>query len=116
MSDRQSWQGERGTRHARGYGSRWDKLRIRILERDLYLCQPCKRDGRLTPLGVRLYDHAVDHVVPKSQGGTDDPDNLEAICSACHDVKSAREAKEAQGSTVKPRVEYDADGWPVWDR
>ncbi|WP_340618711.1 HNH endonuclease, partial [Xenorhabdus entomophaga] len=34
-------------RHARGYGSKWDKLRERILRRDKYLCQECLRSGRV---------------------------------------------------------------------
>lgn len=115
MSKRQAWH-DRGSRHERGYDRRWDKLRVRILARDSYLCQQCLRDGRVTPLAVKPYDHAVDHIIPKAQGGTDDPDNLEGVCKDCHDVKSQREAKEGQGATLKPRVEYDADGWPVWDR
>ena len=46
MSDRKSWQGERGSRQARGYGGSWDKLRLRILKMDNYLCQqmPARRD------------------------------------------------------------------------
>ncbi|WP_425610863.1 HNH endonuclease [Xanthomonas albilineans] len=35
------------------------------MQRDQGLCQPCKQSGRLTPAV------AVDHIVPKSQGGTD---------------------------------------------
>lgn len=71
------------------------------------------RQGRVTPLAVKPYDHAVDHIVGKAKGGTDDPDNLQSLCSPCHDAKSEREAKDGQG--VKPRPEYDADGFPVWE-
>jgi len=109
-----SWGGNRGTRHERGYDSKWDKLRLRILERDLYLCQQCKREGRATPLKVRPHDHCVDHIVPKFKGGTDDPSNLESLCQEpCHRIKSEREAKEGQGA--KPRPVYDANGYPVWE-
>ena len=101
------WQGDRGSRHERGYGADWVKLRLRILRRDGYLCQQCRRDGRPTPATD------VDHIIPKAKDGTDDPDNLEALCKPCHKAKTAREALEAQG--IKPRPRYGADGWPVWD-
>ena len=84
------WDGN-GSRHQRGYGTAWDKLRLRILKRDCYLCQECKRQGRLTPLKVRPRDHAVDHIVPKAHGGTDDEANLESLCASCHSAKTARE-------------------------
>ena len=32
----------------------------------------------------------VDHVVPKSKGGTDHPDNLQLLCSACNRLKGDR--------------------------
>lgn len=35
---RKPW-ADRGSRHARGYGSGWQKLRLRILDRDKHLCQ-----------------------------------------------------------------------------
>ncbi|MCO7226001.1 HNH endonuclease [Pleionea sp. CnH1-48] len=34
----------------------------------------------------------VDHITPKSRGGTDEPDNLQSLCYPCHDYKTAREA------------------------
>lgn len=112
--DAPSWGGIRGTRHERGYGSTWDKLRLRILKRDLYLCQECKRQGRVTPLAVYPKDHAVDHIIRKSKGGTDHPSNLQSLCAyPCHWEKSQAEAKEAQG--VKPKPVYDERGFPVWD-
>ena len=91
----------------------WVAARRRALMRDNYLCQECLRNGRPTPLGVKPYDHAVDHITPKVKGGTDDPDNLQSLCAPCHDAKSEREAKEGQGAKTKPR--YDADGFPVWE-
>ncbi len=77
----------RGSRHARGYGREWEKLRERIIERDERLCQECLRNGRTT-MGTE-----VDHVLPKSQGGTDDPSNLELKCGPCHRAKTARESQ-----------------------
>ena len=89
------------SRHARGYDHRWVKLRAVILKRDDHLCQPCLRQGRPTPA------KAVDHIVPKAKGGTDDPGNLEATCDECHKAKTQAEA------TVKKRVTFGLDGWPA---
>lgn len=33
----------------------------------------------------------VDHIMPKSQGGTDDWSNLQALCKSHHSEKTARE-------------------------
>lgn len=59
------------------------------MQRDAGLCQPCLRSG------FTVLASAVDHVVNKAQGGTDDEDNLQAICGECHKAKTAREG--AQG-------------------
>jgi 5-methylcytosine-specific restriction endonuclease McrA len=101
------WAG-RGSRHERGYGSNWVKLRKLILDHDGYICQPCKRAGRLTPATE------VDHIKPKAQGGDDGADNCEAICHDCHMDKTKREAAEAQGRSVKQRLRFDAKGNPIW--
>ncbi|EEZ2543449.1 TPA: HNH endonuclease, partial [Escherichia coli] len=34
------------SRHQRGYGSKWDTIRARVLKRDNHLCQNCLRNGR----------------------------------------------------------------------
>ena len=91
----------RKSRHERGYGREWGKLRKIILERDNYLCQPCKAEGRITA------GNQVDHIKPKAKGGTDDPDNLQCICGPCHDAKTI----EDKGG--KARMTFGADGWPV---
>ncbi|MWM31795.1 HNH endonuclease, partial [Escherichia coli] len=33
------------SRHQRGYGSKWDSIRARVLKRDKGLCQLCLRAG-----------------------------------------------------------------------
>lgn len=96
-------QEKRGTRQERGYGSEWTRLRERILLRDKGLCQPCDYQGKVSPATE------VDHIVPKSQGGTDDQTNLQSICSACHKIKTAFESKGERASSrpewlPEPRV------------
>jgi 5-methylcytosine-specific restriction endonuclease McrA len=93
------------SRHERGYGWQWTKTRAIILARDNGLCQPCLANGRPTPATE------VDHISPKHKGGTDDHDNLQAICDQCHTAKTEREAAEAQGRRVRQTI--GADGWPL---
>mgnify|MGYP003875243817 CR=1 FL=1 len=78
----------------RGYGGRWRKLRALVMNRDQWLCQPCKRSGRAAPAAM------VDHIVNKAEGGTDNADNLEAICRSCHQTKTQQEA--ARGRQRQP--------------
>ncbi|HVQ45126.1 MAG TPA: HNH endonuclease [Candidatus Saccharimonadia bacterium] len=57
-------------------------LRFRILARDHFRCVYC---GASAHDGARLH---VDHVRPRSQGGTNDPSNLVTACSDCNLGKS----------------------------
>ena len=79
------WQSERGSSTKRGYGYAWQKLRKVALIRDMYLCQVCLNSGRLTPATT------VDHIIGKTDGGTDELSNLQSLCNACHNHKTAKE-------------------------
>lgn len=57
------------------------------MDRDNYLCQPCKAAGKWRRATQ------VDHITPIAQGGTEEPSNLQAICKPCHDAKTQREAR-----------------------
>lgn len=89
------------TRKEQGYGHAWDKLRLVILKRDKHLCQYCLAKGYPVP------GNEVDHIVPKSKGGSDDPANLQVLCSPCHRDKTIRD----KGYRVRPRI--GPDGWPI---
>ena len=91
----------RTSRHQRGYGTAWNKLRHRILERDKRLCRACWRKGLIT-----VATH-VDHIVPKARGGGDEETNLQSLCEPCHSLKTIEDA----GGKPKPR--FGVDGWPV---
>lgn len=79
----------------RGYDYAWQKIRDWVMQRDTGLCQPCLK------LGAVSAAQEVDHIVPKAQakrlGWTreqmDARENLQAICKACHAVKTARESR-----------------------
>jgi len=69
----------------------WEALRIRILERDAWLCQPCLRAKRITRADT------VHHIVPVKEAWDRrlDPTNVESICRACHNrIHGRREAPQ----------------------
>lgn len=84
---RKPWQHAQPSRHARGYGAAWNRLRKEILERDNYTCYRCHGEA-----------DGVDHVKPKAQGGTDDPMNLAAICGDCQQKKAGREGAQGRAT------------------
>lgn len=59
-------------------------LRFRILERDGFKCVYC---GRKPQKGNDV-ELQIDHIYPKSKGGTDLPDNLVTACRECNLGKS----------------------------
>jgi 5-methylcytosine-specific restriction protein A len=78
------------SRHARGYGNDWYKLRARVMERDKWLCQSCLEKGYVTPA------KQVDHIIPKSEGGQSTEQNCRALCHKCHVLKTASESHRAR--------------------
>jgi 5-methylcytosine-specific restriction protein A len=84
----------RGSAAKRGYGGAWDKVRRQTLARDGFLCQPCKRAGRIVAATE------VDHVTELADGGARLAlGNLLAVCHGCHVRKTwkARKARTGGG-------------------
>jgi 5-methylcytosine-specific restriction protein A len=81
----------RGSRHERGYGAAWDRLRVQVLARDKGVCQEHIKAGLF-----RLA-RDVDHIRNRQAGGTDDMNNLQSLCRECHQAKTAREARMGRG-------------------
>jgi len=69
-------------------------VRATILLRDGNRCRSCGwRHGDPVPLrkGRHLYRGLeIDHIHPKSAGGSDDPSNLQVLCTSCNTSKGAR--------------------------
>jgi 5-methylcytosine-specific restriction protein A len=59
------------------YGRSWARIRAAFLSANP-LCERCKRDGRLTPAEM------AHHKVRLTDGGTNDWNNLQALCQECH--------------------------------
>lgn len=66
--------------------------RNRIYKRDGYQCVYCQSNKFLT----------IDHVMPKSRGGSNDWTNLVTCCNKCNVYKSNRTPEEA-GMTLKKK-------------
>lgn len=90
----------RPERWGQGRGGRsWRRLREIVFKRDGFMCQPCKRKGRLTPVRLHGVGHGVcGHIVPLSEGGTDDLSNLQTECQACDKMKTAQESRRGRAS------------------
>ena len=93
----QSTTHRRAFREANGYwpnarGSDWlhPKLRLELYERDDWTCHICSEpvDRSGDPNGNRA--PSLDHLVPRSLGGTDDPSNLKTACRSCNSRKGIR--------------------------
>lgn len=57
-------------------------IRFEVFKRDSFTCQYC---GRQTPQTIL----EIDHIIPKSKGGTDDINNLITSCFDCNRGKGA---------------------------
>lgn len=72
-----------------------DGIRFDVFERDGFRCVYCGRGARD---GVELQ---LDHVIPHSRGGSDDPDNLCTACDTCNRGKTDKRLRE---QPVEPRI------------
>ncbi len=72
--------------HKRGYDRRWQRLRLVVLSIEP-LCRICNE------LGLAVPAEDVDHIVRRSDGGTDELSNLQPLCHVCHSRKTAREMR-----------------------
>lgn len=72
-----------GPRRERGISK---ETRALVLDRDGYTCQSCGAvAGEPHPVDDRVTRLQLGHWKDKSQGGTDDADNLRALCSVCNE-------------------------------
>lgn len=79
------------------------RLRFSILKRDHFRCVYCGAEAK----DARL---EIDHVVPRCEGGTDDPQNLVTACWLCNAGKGGIPIYE----DVPPRSEgWDRERLPI---
>jgi len=79
--------------------------RLAIYARDKFDCVYCRQVFPPNMLGIGL---TLDHVIPRSEGGTNRPDNLVTACTDCNCRKQARGLEalvdEREIKKVKARV------------
>lgn len=91
-----------GIRPGLAGGSYWIEraARLAIYERDNWTCHLCNEPVDFeAPCTSNRYP-SLDHLVPRSKGGTDEPDNLRTCHRACN---SRRGVKDLEGVLT--------DGW-----
>lgn len=66
-----------------------------VLARDMYTCQYCGGQPGRTEL-------TVDHIMPRSRGGTTHWENVVAACGPCNRRKGNRTPEEAQMKLLNP--------------
>lgn len=79
---------QRGTAAQRGYDAAWRRLRRMVLARHP-LCADVY--GVHAEHGETVLATDVDHIVPRSAGGTDTFENLQSLCQSCHSRKTAEQ-------------------------
>lgn len=65
------------------------KQRFRIFVRDNFRCQYCAKK-------FQVFDLTLDHIEPRSKGGSDEPENLATSCVACNQRKGDRNPDTAR--------------------
>ena len=66
------------------------------------MCVLCQAKGKTT-LATEL-----DHIIALVNGGADNADNRQGLCTACHADKTARDLG------YEPRAQFDRQGRVIW--
>ena len=83
----------------------WQKIRLFVLVRDNYLCQPCLRRQGITGANT------VHHIKPLEQYPelALDPDNLESCCPLCHNRLHPEKRSQPKAKCKKRRARVIVD-------
>jgi hypothetical protein len=99
----------------------WHEIRRAVLERDNYRCFRCE-----------IYDRrmlSVHHLLPRSEGGGENMENLVSLCNECHnfvEVNNLRTRADIEGSYDAPveieekkeihhhKESFDRPNWHKW--
>jgi 5-methylcytosine-specific restriction endonuclease McrA len=69
-------------------------IRWQVFQRDGWKCVAC---GRAPGHDVILH---IDHIIPRSRGGTDTLDNYQTLCSLCNLGKSNRDDTDLRSGAL----------------
>ncbi len=80
------------------FGADWDKSEVhKVIARDQARCRYCGCEC--------IDDLSIDHVFPRSRGGSDKPGNLVVACVSCNSRKGDRTPEEAGMPLLAPAKE-----------
>ncbi|NOJ27216.1 MAG: hypothetical protein DA330_04305 [Nitrososphaera sp.] len=83
--------------------------KMTIIARQDYKCALCE-----IKFSTRIRPH-YDHRRPLSEGGTNDLDNMRAICANCHDHKTRKENKKRNSENHKEKDPFGIYRNPLSD-
>lgn len=86
-----------GYQQGANYG--FEDTKARVLNRDEYKCQICKGKHKDSKLEVH-------HIIFRSQGGSDEAENLITLCHTCHSALHAGKIKVNLVGKVKGQLKY----------
>ena len=78
VMDKQYNQHERDPASNKRYGRAWKRIRDRYVHKHP-LCEQCLKKGRYVAV------EEVHHILPLSEGGTNEESNLMSLCRSCHE-------------------------------
>lgn len=85
--------------YQRGANYGFEDTKARVLNRDEYKCQICKGKRKNTRLEVH-------HIIFRSQGGSDEAENLITLCHTCHSALHAGRIKVNLAGKSKGQLKY----------
>lgn len=77
-------------------------VRLQVFRRDHYICRYCHKVLSDNPYAIDSLRPTLDHVVPRSRGGTNDITNLMTACRECNEAKGSETApvhRQKSGAT-----------------
>lgn len=90
----------------------WRALSDKIKKRDGYCCRKCGRNR----IQIRAANEflEVDHILPISKGGTDQPPNLWTLCSTCHSKRPGhKHLQKRRNHNANPISKHPAGGYKI---
>lgn len=88
-----SWDKNKHADKRRHRGRDLQRERARLF-REQPLCVECEKKGRVTVATIR------DHIIPLAEGGQDTPENTQALCEDCHNIKKSTESAKGRGAAL----------------
>ena len=92
--------------YQKGKMYKFETVKAYVRERDGYKCNICKSKG----FGINSKRLEVHHILERSKGGTNSPDNLITLCSECHKKVHSKEItlnKKKLKSKTKSATQVD---------